>query len=155
MESLGFQSPTDEMLGAMREVRLEWNLEMDREELYWEQRARANWMRFEDRNLTFFHRFVSQRKKRNTIKKIVDVSGNIVEDVGDISRVAIEYFQALFTLQVMSHVEDILEGVNRCITGEMDERLGRRFTVEDIYAAFCSMSHFKASGEDRLGAIFF
>lgn len=32
-------------------------MEIDKEERFWEQQVRANWLRIEDRNMTFFHNF--------------------------------------------------------------------------------------------------
>jgi hypothetical protein len=43
---------------------------LEREELHWLQRARANWLTQGDRNTKFFHQFASARRKRNMIKKL-------------------------------------------------------------------------------------
>ncbi|XP_012480763.2 uncharacterized protein LOC105795620 [Gossypium raimondii] len=45
--------PTDEILGEIVEMKLALNIEADRDELYWEQRARANWLKNGDRNTNF------------------------------------------------------------------------------------------------------
>lgn len=45
---------TNDVLGELDEVRLAMNMEMNREEIYWEQRARANWVKFDDKNSSFF-----------------------------------------------------------------------------------------------------
>lgn len=46
-------------------VKIQLNLEIDKDERYWEQRARVNWLKFGDRNTTFFHSHASQRRRRN------------------------------------------------------------------------------------------
>lgn len=39
------------------------NSEIDKDEIYWEQYAQANWIKLGDHNTKFFHRFTSFRKK--------------------------------------------------------------------------------------------
>lgn len=58
---------TDDLLAELLNVKLYLNMEMDKEEWYWEQRARANWLRMGDKNTSFFHKFASQRKRMNRI----------------------------------------------------------------------------------------
>lgn len=40
-------------------TKIQLNLEMDKEELYWKQRARANWLKVGDKNANFFHNYAS------------------------------------------------------------------------------------------------
>lgn len=50
-----------------------WSFNVDRLEeqidLYWRQRAHANWLRFGDQNTTYFHNSCTSRKRRNRIGK--------------------------------------------------------------------------------------
>lgn len=54
LEQLIILLPTDDMLGELGKVRLAMNIKMDKEEIYWEQRAKENWLQFGDRNSSFF-----------------------------------------------------------------------------------------------------
>lgn len=146
---------SDEVLHEMREVRLAMNNEMDKEETYWEQRARANWLKFGDRNSSFFHCFATQRKRLNKVSKLEDSRGRVVESDVEIAAVAKEYFEELFSTQDVSQVEGVLIGVERCISADLNLSLNRPFTQEDIYVALKSMSPLKVFGEDGLGAIFY
>ncbi|KAL4272546.1 hypothetical protein GQ457_13G020750 [Hibiscus cannabinus] len=92
--------PTDDVLHETIDVKLALNLEIDREELYWEQRARANWLKNGDQNSAFFHRFATQRRRQNRVLGLDDGSGQRVEDPGDMAAVAMQYFQSLFLSQV-------------------------------------------------------
>ncbi|MBA0626339.1 hypothetical protein Godav_004020, partial [Gossypium davidsonii] len=61
------QDPTDEILGEIMEVQLGLNFEADKEEVYWAQRTRLNWLQYGDRNSSFFHRVEVARHNRNRI----------------------------------------------------------------------------------------
>lgn len=68
LKRLGASYLTDDVLSKLKEVRLAMNKEIDQEEIYWEQRERANWLQFEDNNSSFFHRFATHRKRGNQVK---------------------------------------------------------------------------------------
>ncbi|XP_012483050.1 uncharacterized protein LOC105797658 [Gossypium raimondii] len=51
--------------------------------------------------------------------------------------------------------DDILLGVDRCITDSMNADLDRPFTKEEIFSTLLSMSPLKALGDDGLGAVFY
>lgn len=50
---------SDKVLEEITEIKLDLNFEVDKEEIFWEQRARVNWLRMGDRNTSFFHRSAS------------------------------------------------------------------------------------------------
>lgn len=64
----------------------------------------------------------------------------------------IEYIS---TAKGISNVEEVLMGVDTCILEDMNTRLDRLFTINDIHATLLSMSPLKASGEDGMGALFY
>ncbi|KAL9674402.1 hypothetical protein QQ045_030674 [Rhodiola kirilowii] len=45
----------------------EW---LEREELWWRQRSRADWLRQGDQNTSFFRQKASQRRRRNQLDRI-------------------------------------------------------------------------------------
>ncbi|KAA3470264.1 reverse transcriptase [Gossypium australe] len=47
---------SDDNLAEIAEIQLGLNLEVDKEELFWEQRARVNWLQHRDRNTNYFHK---------------------------------------------------------------------------------------------------
>lgn len=59
---LNTEYPSDCILGDIVETKVALNLGVDCEELYWEQRAWVNWMKNDDCNTPFFHKFASERR---------------------------------------------------------------------------------------------
>ncbi|KAL4272634.1 hypothetical protein GQ457_13G013290 [Hibiscus cannabinus] len=51
-------------------------MEVDKEELHWEQRTRVNWLQYGDKNTHFFHSHASYRKRKNVVKGLSDGHGN-------------------------------------------------------------------------------
>lgn len=77
-------------------------MEADKEELYLEQRARENWIKYEDRNKTFFTIVLLVEKIRNMIRKLENGNGGWVNRQQDLMLLATNYFQSLFSaLQVV------------------------------------------------------
>lgn len=72
------RDPTDEVLAEIVEVQLGLNLEADKDELFWEQRVRVNWLQNGDKNTSFFHKFVVSRHNSNRILGFEDKNGQWV-----------------------------------------------------------------------------
>ncbi|XP_039068800.1 uncharacterized protein LOC120215094 [Hibiscus syriacus] len=87
LDQLNEAQLTDEVLGEIIDVKMALNLEADCESIYWEQRARANWLKHGDRNTTFFHKVASCKRRRNMIMNLCDRDGNIQDEYDHMSRV--------------------------------------------------------------------
>jgi hypothetical protein len=80
LETLKRGPMSDESIADQKEILLKIELLLEQQELYWVQRGRANWLRHGDNNKKFFHNFASARKKKNTIKYLVDEAGQKWDD---------------------------------------------------------------------------
>ncbi|KAE8698069.1 Ribosomal protein L13 family protein isoform 1 [Hibiscus syriacus] len=107
--------PNDEVLDAIMETKLHLNMEEDKEEIFWEQRARV---------------IAIEECARNYFQELFPSNNNMVEN-------------------------EVLEDIRPCISPEMNMRLARAFTPEDVYAVVKTIGPLNASGEDGLGAIFY
>ena len=85
---------------ASRAEFLEVSRELDdllmKQEIFWAQRSRVSWLKHGDKNTKFFHSKASQQRRRNYIQGVKNSDGDWVEEVEDISQVAINYFENLF-----------------------------------------------------------
>lgn len=57
----------DSMLAETIDPRTKLNWEIKKDEAFWEQCARTNWLTVGDRNTSFLHRFATARKRKNRI----------------------------------------------------------------------------------------
>ncbi|KAK8314530.1 hypothetical protein V6Z12_D01G177900 [Gossypium hirsutum] len=127
----------------------------DKEEKYWAQRVRNQWLREGDRNTRYFHMQATGRKKKNSIDKLKDMHGTWHEDKKDICHIAWSYFHNLFKTSTDPNEDVDLNFIPGCITDNMNCFLNREFSDEEIMAAFKQMDPRKAPGIDGLSGSFF
>ena len=108
-------------------------------ELTWVQRARANWLKHEDRNTHFFHQYASFRKKINSVKGLVDDQGIRHEDGSTMRTMVHNYFTHLFQSEIQEINENVLNAVNVKVTSEMNQGLLAPFTHEEVKNALFSI----------------
>ncbi|XP_040930023.1 uncharacterized protein [Gossypium hirsutum] len=82
---LGASKISDAILEDITEIKLELNLEADKKELFWKQRARVNWLRMGGRNTAFFHKSATHRRRKNMINGLENEAGNLITDEFEIS----------------------------------------------------------------------
>lgn len=146
---------TDEISGEVLEVQLGLNFEADKEEMYWAQRARLDWIQYGDRNTSFFHRVAVARHNRNRIHGMEDGLGQWITGTEEMSGIAVRYFANLFTASEGGGDDRVLGLVEKQITRSMNDKLLQPFTKEDIWLAVKSMAPLKAPGPDGFSAVFF
>lgn len=146
---------SDEVLEEITEVKLALNLEANKEEIFWEQRAIVNWLRMRDRNTSFFHRCASNRKKRNVIRGLLNGAGTWVTDFGKVLKIATDYFKDLFPSTETGDCDRLFVYFVPCITDDLNRDLMVEFKAEEIVVAMKSIGPLKASGRDKFPALFF
>jgi hypothetical protein len=68
-----------------------------KEEMLWMQRSRIEWLKEGDRNTKFFHRKAIWRARKNKIAKLKDEDGVVQTVPSDMQRMAVSFFQSLYT----------------------------------------------------------
>ncbi|KAL4303379.1 hypothetical protein GQ457_10G023210 [Hibiscus cannabinus] len=146
LAELSALEPDDENLAELTEVKLGLNLEADKEELVWEQRTRANWLKHGDKNTPFFHNHASFRRQKNKIQGLFDTQGGWVTD-GD----------GLLTLgygRIRNHVIDIYYSNVSDLIDQSNKRWKYEILLElfdDNYVSrICSIPLAKADHTDEL-----
>ena len=126
-----------------------------REEEMEKQRARMDWLKSGDRNTGFFQAKAKARARSNRILALKNSDGLLVNEQEEIERVAIEFYQGLFTAQENLDPGLICQYVPRKVTDDMAELLTWPFDDEEVERALFQMGPSKAPGADGFTAGFF
>lgn len=133
-------------------VRWEYLCLLEKQEIYWKQRAKQFWLREGDKNTRFFHKYASVRKENNSIKKIKDVHGEWQESDAAIQGVITDYFSELFKAGEVG--EGLLEREKVCLVSEGQNIELMMPVVAEEMAVF-AMYPEKSPGMDGLNPAFF
>lgn len=108
-----------------------------------------------DRNIKFFHASVKTNQLKNQIEKLIDDDGNTVYNPGSMGEVARNYFRKLFKSSRTMNGDTFFSGFIPKVNAEMNMRLTRTVTVEEIREAIFSIKSSSAPGIDGMTGLFF
>lgn len=87
------------------EVENEINRLWRNEEIYWQQRSRVQWLQARDKNTSFSHKSVLQRRSKNRAVRIRNESGQWIENEDEIMESFQAYYKGLFEDEGIANVE--------------------------------------------------
>ncbi|XP_050211481.1 uncharacterized protein LOC126661668 [Mercurialis annua] len=99
----------------------------------------------------------SKRRAANRIEGLQDENGNWKEEPNEIQEIIQSYFANLFESSNPSdqEIQKVTQHVEASITNEMNEKLIRSFTAEEVINAIRDTPATKAPGRDGFPALFF
>ncbi|CAA0842854.1 Unknown protein, partial [Striga hermonthica] len=101
--------------------------ELDRahqeEEAYWRMKSRAMWLKEGDRNSRFFHAVVAQRRKSNSIQRLVTGEGVICASKESIVHHLEGFYSNLFSSDGSYEEDEILQHIPCSISDELNNNL--------------------------------
>ncbi|KAL9682775.1 hypothetical protein QQ045_014583 [Rhodiola kirilowii] len=149
---------SDEIKDKEAELSNELDEWLEREEIFWRQRSRAEWLRQGDRNTAYFHAKASQRRKRNRIDGLENDRGELCESEESIISIVTNYFNNIFESQGITqgrNWEREFENIPKVISVEMNQILTAPFSESKVKRALFQIHPTKALGVDGFTALFF
>ncbi|XP_035550016.1 uncharacterized protein LOC118349461 [Juglans regia] len=144
-------------MAARKQLQRDIDFLLDQEDIKWKERAKKHWLEKGDRNTKFYHACVNQRKKNNSIQKVVTAEGVLLTEPGEILLGFGQHFSQVFlsTHPPRDIIMQCLAGVDTRISDDMRLDLERGFSSVDVLFALKQMSPFKSLGADGFSAGFF
>ena len=121
----------------------------------WQQRSRALWLKDGDQNTKYFHSRATHRKRRNSLVGLRDDTGGLITDIHKIGDQFVRYYEDLFQAAPLEEVEHMLNGINPSVTVEMNAKLIRPYTEQEVEVALKQMAPLKAPGPDGMPPAFY
>ena len=95
------------------------------------------------------------RRRHNEITKLKDSSRNFFSNQTDLERIAVAYFQEMFTSVSTGSFSQVIHHVHEVVTPEMNNMLLEEFTQEEVKKALFQMNPTKAPGLDGMNSFIF
>jgi hypothetical protein len=130
-------------------------LQLEKDDLWWRQRAKVEWLKHGDRNTRYFHACVNSRRRKNNIEKIKDENGQWWSSNEDVGKAFIDYYTNLFSAGREGDLRPCLQNIDTRVTERMNMELMAEFSMEEISEALNHMAPLKAPGPDGMNACFF
>ncbi|GJU13353.1 reverse transcriptase [Tanacetum coccineum] len=129
-----------------------------KEEMYWHQRSRVNWLKYGDQNLRFFHLSIIHRSQRNRITMLKNGHGEWVEDPNVLNQLIRNHFEDVYRSCSSSGTRDfsdILACVESVVSNNINYSLESPVTNCEIHKAVKELGALKALGKDSFPGLFF
>jgi mannosylglycoprotein endo-beta-mannosidase len=129
---------------------------LQRQNWFWQEKAKVNWHIDGDRNTSYFHR-LAKIKNATKAMSTIKVGDNLVTDPNLIANHVLQYYQNLFCTN--SHIlqDEVL--VDDVIPSVIDDRLNNLLTMihtpSEIKNAVFDLNKDGAPGPDGFGAFFY
>ena len=139
----------------INQLRKEINDLLDSKETIWRQRSKVHLYKEGDKNTKFFHARASERRKKNSILGLWNEDGVWCESKESITTTIIAYFEKIYTTSSPTRINEVTNAIPRRVTNEMNSKLTKTFTSEEVLKALQQLHPTKAPGPDGTSAIFF
>jgi exonuclease III len=155
LQGLRSLTPSKDLLSQIHQLETKMDELIHKEEIWWAQRAKSNWLNHGDKNSKYFHYKASQRKRKKTINFIKDTDGSSKTQNKEIQEVFLKYFQEIFTSSNPTNFQETMQVVANKVSPQMRDYLNQDFTAAEVSYATHQLKGNAAPGPDGLNANFY
>lgn len=127
------------------------------EELHWQQRAKNQWLKADDKHTTFFHQSAKARRSKNLIERLIDDQVMTRDTEAGIADCITTFYSNLYSST--SPTWEAINKASRFVEPRVDQNmnafLNMEFSNEEIKKAAFEVSQSKAPGPDGFTASFY
>ncbi|XP_059077176.1 uncharacterized protein LOC131876285 [Cryptomeria japonica] len=139
--------------------RQKWKEIISLEDIYWKQRSKIQWLTEGDRDTSFFHRYASKHKRRNTIHSIFNNRNEELVGNSEIGQWDSLYFDNAYTNEKASEPTEVSDKILNLILQVLNdvdnELLMSRVSEDEFKEAVFAMDAFRAPRPDDFPPAFF
>lgn len=138
--------PSGDMLAWCKAIVERLDLLHKEDESYWYLRAQANDFCDGDKNSSYFHHKANSKRMRNYIKGLEDDEGVWHKEKPTIQLIMIAFYASLFATRNSASPYAALIGIERVTSEDMNIKLLRPLTKDELWIALDQMHPTKAPG---------
>ncbi|WJX14219.1 hypothetical protein P8452_04514 [Trifolium repens] len=128
---------------------------LNKQEVFWQERARLNWHLEGDRNTKYFHRLAKIKTSTKAITSLLD-GEHVITDQSQIAEHVIDYYKNLFcTNNVLQGSLLAADVIPNLVTTDINSIMTMLPSQDEIKAAVFALNRDSAPGPDGFGAYFF
>ncbi|XP_059290876.1 uncharacterized protein LOC132044416 [Lycium ferocissimum] len=125
------------------------------EEQYCKQKAGFTWFSEGEINTSFFHNYVTGKRKKLQLNRIQNGDGTWLDSTTLIAQEAVNFYQNQFTQEGEPDNFDILQHVPSMVTHEQNMKVCSYTSLEEVKEAVFALSGESASGPDGFTGVFY
>ena len=136
----------------------EWEDKCKKEEIFWRQKSRVQWVKEGEINTKFFHQSTMDHRSHNMISKLKDTQGKHLSTHKEIESTLVQHFQSIAKEPLIDRSEYIYnftKHIPKLVTREYNYNLNRPMTEEEVSEVIKEMQNGKAPGPDGINVDFF
>ncbi|KAL0005366.1 hypothetical protein SO802_012927 [Lithocarpus litseifolius] len=151
------ERPSESLLELDRTLRLEHGEVKELINEFWAMKSRLNWLVSGERNTTFFHASVLNRRRRNRITRLSDNVGNLIVDEREVAEYIRRWYVNMYTTEMGESQRRSWDIPNWQVklSEEEGQVLASPVTDQEIKDGLWALKSFKAPGPDGLHAGFY
>lgn len=128
---------------------------LKKEEIWWSQRAKIQWLQHGDLNTKYFHQKANQRRRKNSIYTIHDSNGDIWKDSTHIHSTFLSYIKNMFSTKIQNINLNTMTVVKNRLSSNDFDILNTSFSTMEVIEAIKSLKSNSAPGPDGLTTHFY